>query len=95
MNTTTTNQTRNSISPTFGRSAGRGWIWKSAVVTASLTSVLLGWAALSNGDGSVETATTAPASQTLIVNSNGQTSQRLVMPQKPLFQQPVTRTRRS
>ncbi|MCB0112837.1 MAG: hypothetical protein KDD84_02050 [Caldilineaceae bacterium] len=113
MNTTTTkpNSTR--------KRAGSGSSWKSAIIAASLTGVLFGWAVLGRVDSAadaelaaidnsvivesvvVEQPTSTQASVVNSVQSNSvqssTTSQITIpsLPQRPVFRQPVTRTRGS
>ncbi len=99
MNTTTTNPTH-TARPGARRSVGSGSIWKSAIVAASFTGVLLGWAVLGRGDADTQESTavvtveTVAASESSVVNVQSQLTLP-TMPQKPVFQRPVTSTRRS
>jgi hypothetical protein len=93
-----------------GGSAASGRWWKAWVLLTSLGATVLGWMALSMGEPSVESAVVAPDTTlrptqvaparhvsgleqpTPLPPSAGMLP---TMPQKPVFQAPVTRTRRS
>jgi hypothetical protein len=93
-----------------GGSAASGQWWKAWVLLTSLGASVLGWMAFSTGEPPVESAVVAPDT-TLIPTQvaparhvNGLEQPRPLrpsagmlppMPQKPVFQEPVTRTRRS
>jgi len=94
-----------------GGSAATGQWWKAWVLVTSLGASVLGWAAFSTGEPPVESAVVAPVTtpmptQVLPARQvNGPEQPRPLppsagmllpaMPQKPVFQAPVTRTRRS
>jgi hypothetical protein len=93
-----------------GGSAASGQWWKAWVLLTSLGATVLGWMALSMGEPSVDSAVVAPAPTpglTQIAHArqvSGREQPRPLppsagmlpaMPQKPVFQAPVTRTRRS
>lgn len=85
-------------------SASASLTWKSGLLAVSLAVVMAGSALVARFDQSVQTAQTArtveatstPAPTQTEVQTQGQQPARLApLPAKPLFQQPVTRTRRS
>ena len=93
-----------------GGSAASGQWWKAWVLLTSLGATVLGWMAFSTGEPPVESAVVAPdrAPRPPHVaparHRNGLKHTRPLppsagmlpaMPQKPVFQAPVTRTRRS
>ena len=94
-----------------GGPAISGQWWKVWVLLTSLGATVLGWIAFSTGEPPVESAVVAPVTipmptQVLPARRvNGPEQPRQVpssagmllpsMPQKPVFQAPVTRTRRS
>jgi hypothetical protein len=94
-----------------GGSAATGQWWKAWVLLTSLGATVLGWVAFSTGEPPVESAVVAPVmtpmpTQVLSARHvNGPEQRRPLppsagmllpaMPQKPVFQAPVTRTRRS
>jgi hypothetical protein len=94
-----------------GGPAVSGQWWKVWVLLTSLGATVLGWVAFSTGEAPAENAVIAPVttpmpSQVLPARRvNGPEQRRPVppgagtllpaMPQKPVFQAPVTRTRRS
>lgn len=91
--------------------AGSGQWWKVWVLVTSLGATVLGWVALSTGEPPVDSAVAAPVATPIPTQVlparrvNGPEPPRPVpsragmllpaMPQKPVFQAPVTRTRRS
>lgn len=93
-----------------GGSAASGQRWKAWVLLTSLGATVLGWVAFSAGEPPVESAVVAwdtaprpsqvaparpmnePEQMTPLQPSAGMMP---AMPQKPVFQAPVTRTRRS
>ena len=118
MNTTTTKPNREGNANARRQPTGSGSSWKSAIVAASLTGVLFGWAILGRAERIVDTQSAtldgnvpieqvvitttqaATSAQAPVVNSvqSSTTSTQLsipALPQRPVFQQPVTRTRRS
>ena len=93
-----------------GGSAASGQWWKAWVLVTSLGATVLGWMAFSTGEPPVESAGVAPdtaprptqAAPARHMNELEQTrplqpsaGMLPAMPQKPVFQAPVTRTRRS
>lgn len=83
---------------------GLGAGWKSAILAASLGAVVLGWSALSQTDGRPAGSADVAAPQTIAVQGSGAsqmatTDGRLILvpalPQRPVFTQPVTRSRAS
>jgi hypothetical protein len=95
--------------PPVGSAASGQW-WKAWVLMTSLGATVLGWMAFSTGEPPVESAVVAPdtiprPSQVAPARHvSGPEQQRPrppsagmlpAMPQKPVFQAPVTRTRRS
>ena len=93
-----------------GGSAASGQWWKAWVLLTSLGAVVLGWMALSTGEPPVDSAVVAPDTTPMSTpvaparQVNGLEQPRPLppsawmlpaMPQKPMFQAPVTRTRRS
>lgn len=89
--------------------AGGGHWWKAWVLVTSLAATVLGWLALTGDKPPIESAVVSPqvsmptaAASVLRVNTLDEPT-RLppgvralpTMPQKPVFQAPVTRTRRS
>lgn len=93
-----------------GGSAATGQWWKAWVLLTSLGATVLGWVAFSTGEPRVESAVAAPVTMPIpnqvlpARHVNGPERQRPrppgagmlpAMPQKPVFQAPVTRTRRS
>jgi hypothetical protein len=94
-----------------GGSAATGQWWKAWVLVTSLGASVLGWAAFSTGEPPVESAVVAPVTTPMPTEVlpahqvNGPEQPRPLppgagmllpaMPQKPVFQAPVTRTRRS
>ena len=94
-----------------GGSAATGQWWKAWVLLASVGVTVLGWVAFSTGESSVESAVVAPVTTPMPtqvlparhVKGAEQPSPLPpsagtllpTMPQKPVFQAPVTRTRRS
>lgn len=85
-------------------SASASLTWKSGLLAVSLAVVMAGSALVARFDQSAQTARTArtveatstPAPTQTEVQTQGQQPARLApLPAKPLFQQPVTRTRRS
>ena len=95
--------------PSGGSAAMSQW-WKAWVLLTSLGATVLGWVAFSTGEPPVESAVVARATTpmpTQVVPArhvNGLEQPRPLppsagmlpaMPQKPVFQAPVTRTRRS
>ena len=94
----------------LGASTANGQWWKACVLLTSLGATVLGWMAFSTGEPSVESAVVAPDTTPMPTeiaparNVNGLEQPRPLppsagtppaMPQKPVFQAPVTRTRRS
>ena len=95
--------------PAGGSAASRQW-WKAWVLLTSLGATVLGWMAFSTGEPPVENAVVAPDTTPMPTqvaparHVNGLEQPRPLppsagmlppMPQKPVFQAPVTRTRRS
>jgi hypothetical protein len=93
-----------------GGSAASGQWWKAWVLLTSLGATVLGWVAFSTGEPPVESAVVAPdtaprptqVAPARHMNELEQTrplppsaGMLPAMPQKPVFQAPVTRTRRS
>jgi hypothetical protein len=93
-----------------GGSTANGQWWKAWVLLTSLGATVLGWVAFSTGEPSVESAVVAPAPAPWLTQIaparqvSGPEQPRPLppsvgvlpaMPQKPVFQAPVTRTRRS
>lgn len=90
-----------------GGSAASGQWWKAWVLLTSLGATVLGWMAFSTGEPPVESAVVArdtTSMPTQVRHLNGLERPRPLppsagmlpgMPQKPVFQAPVTRTRRS
>ena len=93
-----------------GGSAAAGQWWKAWVLLTSLGATLLGWMAFSTGEPPVERAVVARDTTPMPIQIaparpvNGLEQPRPLpasdgmlpaMPQKPVFQVPVTRTRRS
>ena len=93
-----------------GGSAASGQWWKAWVLLTSLGATVLGWMAFSTGERPVESAVVAPDTTPMTTmvaparHVNGLEQPRPfppsagmlpTMPQKPVFQAPVTRTRRS
>jgi len=93
-----------------GGSAASGQWWKAWVLLTSLGATVLGWMAFSTGEPPVENAVVAPDTTPMPTqvaparHVNGLEQPRPLppsagmlppMPQKPVFQAPVTRTRRS
>lgn len=85
-------------------SASASLTWKSGLLAVSLAVVMAGSALVARFDQSAQTAQTArtveatstPAPTQTEVQTQGQQPARLApLPARPLFQQPVTRTRRS
>jgi hypothetical protein len=95
--------------PSRGSAAGQ-W-WKAWVLLTSLGATVLGWAAFSTGEPSAESAVVAPdmtPGPTQVTRARHMSGPepprplppsagilRPAMPHKPVFQAPVTRTRRS
>lgn len=67
--------------------------WKAWLLLTSLGATALGWAALSRSGPPVESVVVAPI--TTSTPTHIPPARRVTMPQKPVFQAPVTRTRRS
>lgn len=95
--------------PHGGLAASGQW-WKAWVLLTSLGATVLGWVAFSTGEPPVESAVVAPDTTPMPtgvasashVSALEQSTPRPpsalmppAMPQKPVFQAPVTRTRRS
>jgi len=96
--------------PSGGSAATAQW-WKAWVLLTSLGATVLGWVAFSTGEQPVESAVVAPVTTPMPTqvlparHVNGPEQPRPLppsaemllpaMPQKPVFQAPVTRTRRS
>jgi hypothetical protein len=94
-----------------GGSAATGQWWKAWVLLTSLGATVLGWVAFSTSEPPVESAVVAPVTTPTPPHAlparrvNGPRQPRPLppsagmllpaMPQKPVFQAPVTRTRRS
>ena len=93
-----------------GGSAASGQWWKAWVLLISLGATVFGWVAFSTGEPPVESAVVAPdtaprptqVAPARHMNELEQTrplppsdGMLPAMPQKPVFQAPVTRTRRS
>lgn len=92
-----------------GGSAATGQWWKAWVLLTSLGATVLGWVAFSTGEPPVESAVVASTPMPTQVLPARQLTERdrprplspgvrtplPTMPQKPVFQAPVTRTRRS
>ena len=93
-----------------GGSAASGQWWKAWMLLTSLGATVLGWVAFSTGEPPVESAVVAPdtaprptqVAPARHMNELKQTrplppsdAMLPAMPQKPVFQAPVTRTRRS
>ena len=82
-------------------SASASLTWKSGLLAVSLAVVMAGSALVARFDQSARTArtveaTSTPAPTQTEVQTQGQQPARLApLPARPLFQQPVTRTRRS
>ena len=95
--------------PAGGAAASGHW-WKAWVLLTSLAATVLGWVAFSTGERPVESAVVAPDTTLMPTQVaparpvSGLEQPRPLpasagmlpaMPQKPVFQAPVTRTRRS
>lgn len=96
--------------PSGGSAATSQW-WKAWVLLTSFGATALGWVAFSTGERPVESAVVAPVMTPMPTRGlparqvNGPEQPRPLapsggmllpaMPQKPVFQAPVTRTRRS
>jgi hypothetical protein len=93
-----------------GHPAASGQWWKAWVLLTSLGATVLGWMAFSTGAPPVESAVVAPDTTPMPIRvaparhvSGPEQPEPLppsagmlpAMPQKPVFQAPVTRTRRS
>ena len=97
------------LRPAGGAAASGHW-WKAWVLLTSLAATVLGWVAFSTGERPVESAVVAPDTTLMPTqvaparHVSGLEQPRPLpasagmlpaMPQKPVFQAPVTRTRRS
>ena len=106
----TTGPANGARAPRPGGSAASGQWWKAWVLLTSLGVTVLGWVAFSTGEPPVENAVVAPdtaprptqVAPARHMNELEQTrplppsaGMLPAMPQKPVFQAPVTRTRRS
>lgn len=108
MTTTTTNAQEKRSTVARRTAGGSGSTWKSAIVAVSLSGVLMGWAILGRIDSTadaeiatvnatIQTITSADTSvqASAVNNASGSRITLPAMPQRPVFQQPVTRSRGS
>ena len=105
--TTTAATTRATMTEARRRPPARGGLatgWKSAILAASLGAVALGWSLLGRIDGPSAGQAQAAASQAMAVPAPAAlqvtaTDGRVILvpalPQRPVFAQPVARTRAS
>ena len=105
--TTTAATTRATMTEARRRTPARGGLatgWKSAILAASLGAVALGWSLLGRIDGpsagqvqaAVSQAMAVPAPASLRVTAtDGRVILVPALPQRPVFAQPVARTRAS
>ncbi|HET7696636.1 MAG TPA: hypothetical protein VFK57_13060 [Vicinamibacterales bacterium] len=92
--------------PTGAQTASGEW-WKACVLLIGLAATALGWMASARGEPPAGSAfvvpeTAMPVRGAPVVRADGSERRRVpsarpvpAMPQKPMFQRPVTRTRRS
>jgi len=94
----------NSTTPTKRRSPGASLTWKSGILAFSLTAVIAGSALIARLDPPTQVAQAVQAQPTAAVvqpnTQSGQTQRSRTtrlspLPTKPVFLQPITRTRRS
>lgn len=90
-----------------GRQPARGGLgagWKSAILAASLGAVVLGWSMLSQIDGRLAGQADAAVAQVITAQAPAAfqvapTGDRVILvpalPQRPVFTQPITRSRAS
>lgn len=90
--------------PAKRRSSGANLTWKSGILAFSLTAVIAGSALIARLDSPTQVAQAVQAQPTAAVvrpsTQTGQTQRSRTtrlspLPTKPVFQQPLTRTRRS
>lgn len=83
---------------------GMGAGWKSAILAASLSAVLLGWSILSRTETSAADRPGAAAAQAIaaqapasfqVASAGGRVILVPAMPQRPAFTRPITRSRAS